>query len=171
MPPQVRQPETRLVAEYMASHFPVGAYATNVALGPPLPGTVEELGLEKALRTSRPYRMKVDGLAWPDNELVLVEGKVWRPFDGLAKLPIYRDLVPQSPDLRAYQGRRLVLQLVTPWSTEPILELARSYGVQVVIYRPEWIDRAVEDHMAYWTREHRERREEKRRLRETFGLE
>lgn len=171
MPPKVRKPETRLVAEYLAERVWPLPYKQRVPLGPPLPGLTEEHGEEMAIRMSRPFRLEVDAAYWTNDRLVLVEAKIFRLLDGLAKLPIYRGEVPLSPDLREHHGKRVEMELVAPWTSQDIERRAAAMGIHVVVFAPEWIAQVVADYHLYWTPEYRQARDEKIRLRQLLGVE
>lgn len=171
MPPTIRKPETRLVAEYLAEKVYPLPYKQHVPLGPPIPGLVEEVGEEMAIRMSRPFRLEVDAAYWTNTRLVIVEAKIFRLLDGLAKLPIYKGEVPLSPDLREHRGKTVEMELVAPWSSEDTERRAAALGIRVVVFAPEWVSQVVTDYHLYWTPEYRQAREEKLRLRQILGVE
>jgi len=171
MPPKIRNPETRLVAEYLQRKVWPSWYRQRVPLGEALPGAVEEHGLAKALRISRPWRPEVDAVAVEDGRLVVIEAKLLKIVDGLAKLPLYASLVPLTPELREHHQLPIVKRLVAPWTSRTMEAMASSAGVEVVVYAPEWIADYMRDVQNYWTAEYRQAREERRRVREALGVE
>ena len=85
-----REIEPKWVAEYCAKFYPNDIVKYRCPLGAPPRELVEEHGLEKALRLYRPYRPEVDALVITKTSLILIEAKVHRYVDGLAKLPLYK---------------------------------------------------------------------------------
>ena len=167
----IRNPETRLVAEYLAQEIYPNWYRQRQPLGPALPGLVEEMGEARALAVSRPWRMEVDAVAVEDGRLVLIEAKVFKIVDGMAKLPLYKSLVPATPELTEHRSLPIVMRLVAPWASESMEIMARAAGVEVVVYSPAWIRDYVAQYHNYWTAEYRQAREEKMRLRRALGVE
>ena len=102
--------------------------------------------------------------------LLLIEAKVQSLLDGLAKLPLYRSLVDDSPELAAARGREVRMRLVTP-TVAPWLEgLARAAEIEVDYYRPEWVEQYYQYRQGYWSREARMQREEVLRARLRLGI-
>lgn len=167
----VKNPETRLVAEYLAELVYPNWYRQRQPLGPPLPGTVEELGLERAIAVSRPWRMEVDAVSVEHGRLVLIEAKVFKIVDGMAKLPLYKALVGSTPELAEHRQLPVVMRLVAPWTSDSMETMARAAGVEVVVFSPAWIRDYVQQYHNYWTAEYRQAREEKMRLRRALGVE
>lgn len=190
---KTQQVETRLVSEYLQSVY--GKFVTLAAV--PLGRVSEELqsevGYQKAINIMRPYRPEVDGLVVLPRHLVLIEAKVWNIVNGLAKLPLYKSLLPFTPELKNLvvdgdpleghlrsglssgvndlTSREVILELVVAW-TNPNLEImARDADVRVVTYCPGWLGPIVAAQHNYWTKEYRAQREQKLQLREYFGLE
>jgi len=146
-------------------------YAQNVPLGPPLPNLVPELGMERALSASRPWRASVDAVAWPPNRLVLFEAKILKLIDGAAKLPFYKALVASTPELAGDLDRTVLLVLVVPFESEQLRAMVAGTGIQVEVFRPAWISDYVRELNDYWTADAVRLRAEKLRLRTLFGLE
>jgi len=168
---RTQQREVRLVAEYLAQEIFPHPYKQNAALGPAQPGLAEALGDEKGLAASRPWRFAVDAIAFPPGELVLIEGKILKLADGIAKLPLYRALVDETPELAPYRGLPVVMRLVCPWESEQAQRLARAAGVEIVMFCPEWIKRYVDELHDYWTADNRRERAERLRLRQDLGVD
>jgi len=166
-----REIEPRWVSQYVAETWPDAQVRMRCPLGP-IPKDVEQAyGLERGLRIFRPWRPEVDALVVLPDRLVLVEGKVFRPMDGIAKLPVYKGLVPDTPELKPLLPRPVDMQLLVvrplPW----VKAAADRAGITLVDYAPDWVVRVWEERDRYWTREALERREaRKRRLRE-IGFE
>lgn len=155
--------ERRLTSEYMKEHYPDGGYYVNFPLG----------GIDQALyNTGASYSMrrKVDALAITPTEIRLIEFKVWKPLDGIDKLPVYKSLVPLTPELSQYKNLPVKMILVTPRPTPPLQESATAMGIQVEVVGGGWIDQAVA-HIEYlWTAEGRQQMAERAKMRAWLGL-
>jgi len=166
-----QQRERRLIAEYIAAKFPKDRVIFGCRLGPVPEKLVATLGPRKALRMARGMRPEVDALVIRDRRLILVEAKIIRWIDGIAKLPLYKSLVATTPELEAYQDHDIEMRLCFPWSSETIEAAANSLGVVLDIYHQPWIDEYLTELGKYWSGEYITARAEKKRMRELFNLE
>jgi len=152
---EYKQRERRLVSEYIMQHYPRNIVMYNFALGPPPEPIAKALPEEKALRVSRPWRPRVDAVVITEDKMILVEADIMNPRDGLGYLPMYKSLVPQTPELKRFLDKPVEMLLVLPWKAPWIEEAARAAGIQVAVFRPAWIDKYVEEFHKYWTKEYR----------------
>jgi len=166
-----QQRERRLIAEYIVEKFPRAPVIYGCPLGPVPQKMIATLGPRKALRMARGLRPEVDALVVLDHRLVLVEAKILRWIDGIAKLPVYKSLVPTTEELKQYGGYDVEMRLCFPWSSETIEEAARNAGVVLDVFHQPWIDEYMTELGKYWTGDYIAARAEKRRMREIFGLE
>ncbi len=168
---KTHQVEVRLVAEYIKATYPQFRSIMGVPLGKVSETLMAEVGYEKAIRLSRPSRPEVDAVVFLPRYIVVIEAKVWHLVDGAAKLPLYRSLIPFTPELREYQNSEILLELVTPW-TNPNLEImCRDAEIHLHVFKPDWINEVVRRTMDYHTAEYRAQREKILRDRELLGLE
>lgn len=170
VPALVKNPERRLLAEYVAVKFGAYRHMKDQPVGPALTWDDPNITGLKALRASRGWRPEVDAIVVMDGVLLLIEAKVRSPIDGLAKLPLYKALVGTTPELREWASwdvrMRLVLPYVIPW-----VELtAKEVNIEVDYYVPVWINAYLEHYNRYWSREYREEREAVMRQRALLGL-
>lgn len=168
---KTRQVETRMLAEYLKERYSKFPRIIKQPLG-----TVDEYimakeGYERALGLTRAFRPEIDAIVLLPRYFLLIEAKVWRIVDGLAKLPLYASLVPSTPELKRYQPRGIIMQLVVGWTNPNLEVMAKEAGVELKLYCPDWL-KEVEDKMHnYWTKEYREARESRLRMREFYGVE
>ena len=94
-----RQVETRMISEYLKENYSEFSYILNVPLGAVPEDIMRKEGYQRALGLSRPFRPMADAVVILPNYLLLVEAKVWNVVNGLAKLPLYKALVPVTPEL------------------------------------------------------------------------
>jgi hypothetical protein len=166
-----RQTETRMVAEYVASEYGDLTHMLAVPLGRIPDNIIKDVGYTQAIAFMRPFRLEVDALVVLPRHLVLIEAKVFKTIDGLAKLPLYKSLVPFTPELDQYAGREIIMELVVGW-TNPNLEImARDAGVRLRVYSPDWLAAVVQEYHRYWTKEYRDARNQKLALRTMYGID
>lgn len=165
------QRERRYISEYMLQAFPGGAFGLNVELGPVPADLVEIHGAQGAKMIFRPFRRRVDGVAWDSASYWLVESKIRDPLEGLGRLQTYRDLAEHTPDLVGYEGQKLRMRLVVPFSLDWIKLAAQKAGIELVEFMPAWIYGYFNERQKYFTAEYRVARDEKVRMRQLLGLD
>lgn len=165
------QRERRYIAEYMLAFFPEGNYALNVELGPLPQEVVAVYGEQGAALRMRPWRRRIDGVAWRPEAYYLVEAKIRDALEGLGRLQTYRDLAKASLDLPGHDGQPFVMRLVVPFSLEWIKTAALAAGIELVEWMPAWIVDYFRERQEYFTPEYRAKRDERQRMRQLFGLE
>lgn len=168
---KTRQIETRMVSEYLKSNYSKFPYQMNIPLGPVSEELLKREGYERGLRIMRPYRPAVDAIVYLPRHLLLIEAKVWNFVDGLAKLPLYKSLIPVTPELQKYLPRAVIMQLVVDQVTPSLEVMARDAGVSLKLFCPDWLKEVREEMNKYWTPEYQRKRQEALRMREYFGVE
>lgn len=166
-----RNTEDRMINEYAAFAYGDFPYMVHVPLGRIPADVIKDVGYTQAIAFMRPYRLEVDAIVVLPRYLVLIEAKVFKTIDGLAKLPLYKSLVPFTPELAQYTGREVIMELVVGW-TNPNLEImARDAGVRLKVYSPDWLAAVVQEYHQYWTKEYRDARNQKLGLRAYYGID
>lgn len=171
MPRKTRQVETRLVAEYLKEHYSAFPFINKCPVGKVSEALMADIGYEKALGITSPSRYEIDAVVILPRYLLIIEAKVWQVVNGLAKLPLYKSLVPVTPELQQYHDREVLMQCVVGWSNSNLEIMARSMGVELVVYCPDWLKEVVQGMHKYWTREYQAERTRKLQMREYFGVE
>ncbi|MBA7559842.1 hypothetical protein ES708_01458 [subsurface metagenome] len=166
-----RQVEVRMISEYLKLNYSEFSFILNPPLGAVSERLMAEEGYQRALGLSRPFRPVADAVVVLPHYLLLVEAKVWNVVNGLAKLPLYRSLVPVTPELKQYMPRQVLMQLVVGWTNPNLQIMARGAGVELRVYCPPWLEEVVESMHKYWTREYRDQREKRLHMREFFGVD
>jgi len=166
-----REIEPRWVSEYVAEVYGKFPARFRVPLGSIPSGLEETYGVGKARAVFRPWRPEVDAVVILPRYLVLIEGKIFKLMDGLSKLPVYKGLVPLTPELQEFKEREILMELLVvkplPW----VEEAASANGVKVVTWAPDWVIKIWEERDKYWTREHTLRREERKKTLRSLGYE
>jgi len=166
-----KERERRYISEYMLKTWPKGNWQLNVELGAIPQEYVDRFGLGKASAMFRPTRPRVDAVKWTDTAYYLIEAKVRDIKAGIGDLTYYRGLVPQTLDLPFYDGQPVIYRLVVPWIIDWIKTAADGAGVEIVVFKPAWIDDYVKERQHYFTAEYRAERAEKMHLREVLGVD
>lgn len=140
----------------------------------PLGGIPDEMkalyGPAKAAKVYRPSRPEVDALVVLPGALLLIEAKIFKYMDGLAKLPVYKVLVPKSPELMVFRDRPVIMHLLLPKAIPWVVSAAPELGVEVKTWAPEWVIRIWEERDKYWTPESRMKRAERKALLTKLGF-
>lgn len=157
------QVEKRLTAEWMAMQFPQGGYWLNFSLGA-IPANAAATGAAYS------GRRRVDGLAVTKIDLQLIEMKVWKPLDGLDKLPVYKALVPVTPELKPYLELPIRMILVSPRLTGQNIADCKLMGIEPVQVSGGWIDDVVAHIEWLWTSEGRTAMADRAAQRKWLGL-
>jgi len=166
-----RQVEVRMVAEYLKTTYSSYMFITKQPLGQVPDQLAAEVGMKRAMGMTRPFRPEVDAVVIMPGAMVLVEAKVWNIVNGLAKLPVYKALVPITPELKQYSQLPVAMELVVGWTNPNLETMARALDVRVRVFCPDWLGLIVEDMHKYWTKDYQEARKERLELREYYGIE
>ena len=155
----------------MLTTWPQGGWQLNVELGPIPSEYIKKYGLQKASAIYRPTRPRVDAVKWTDNGYYLIESKLRDIKNGIGDLAFYQGMALQAPDLPYYDKQPIKLRLVVPWMIDWIRAAAEAANVEVIIFKPDWIDDYVKEKQHYFTSEYRAQRAEIKRLREILGVD
>jgi len=131
--------EMRLVSEYVAKYYPNSISMTRVRLGPTHPALIVEGLSEEEQNMLRVWRRWADAVVITRNRLILIEGAILPDPGDVSKLLLYEYLLRHTPEFQQYLDRDLVKLLLLAIE-DPVLEkIARTAGIQVVIYCPDWV--------------------------------
>jgi hypothetical protein len=166
-----RQVEVRMVAEYLKLEYSRYTHITKQPLGKVPEELMAEVGYKRAVGMTRPFRPEVDAVVVLPGALVIIEAKVWNVVNGCAKLPVYKSLIPFTPELAQYRHLPVIMELVVGWTNDNLEIMARDAGVRIKVYCPTWLNEVVQDSHKYWTSEYRAQREEKLKLRQFYDLD
>lgn len=166
-----KERERRYIAEYMKEAFPEGDWQLNVELGAIPQEYVDRYGLGKAAAIFRPTRPRVDAVKWTPTVYYLIEAKLRDIKAGIGDLTYYKGMLPKTPDLPFYDGQPVISRLIVPWMIDWIQNAASAAGVEVVVFKPDWIDDYVRERQHYFTNEYRAARAQKLRDREILGVD
>jgi len=149
-----------LSAEYVVEKLSKATwYQLGQPLGPPVVTVTAAKDLRQAIAESRPWRPEVDIAAVFPGHIEIIEVKIWKLVDGISKLPFYKALVPNTPELVEYRNLPIIMKLVCPWVTDSVMLFAQEAGVNVEVFSQPWVEGYVQEMHAYWTRDARIARE------------
>ena len=135
-----QQRDSRYVAEFMSWAYPEDPKLINVRVGPvplELRHRYPDLDID---RWARVWDKTCDAIVITPTALVLIEGELRRPIVAIGELLVYRELVPQTESLSQYWQMPIRTILLTPLP-DPTLEIViRRLGIEIVEYRPLWVD-------------------------------
>jgi len=138
-PKEYKQRERRYVPDYVEMKFPDRvAVFYNMAIGPP-PEEMFSAYPEIPLAHFRRWRFWIDAVVILKERLVLIEGKLRKPQEGLGQLLFYKSLLPKTPELAPYAARPVEMVLVVPREDPRVITYAQSVGITTEIYQPEWV--------------------------------
>lgn len=134
-----RRVEREYVVDYVVNKFPnrVKAYF-NLRLGAP-PSWVKKAYPNVPAGYFKVWQRYADAVVITETAIFLIEAKVHNIKVGPGYLLEYKNLVPQTPELRPYLGRPLHLRLVIPIPDPWVAETCKQLGIELDIYQPEWL--------------------------------
>lgn len=128
-----------MVAEYLIKTYPRDLVFMRLRLGTlqrESPG--QDLSPEEAAMMGV-FRRWADAVVVTPRELIVVEASIRSDTGDPSKLVIYGRLVPQTPELRSYLDRPLVLELVVAVEDPVVSQMAHELGIRTKVYRPPWL--------------------------------
>lgn len=136
--------EMRLVSEYIAKTYPGESFKMNVRLGSLHPRLQGRFLSEAEQRMVGVFRRYADGLIFLQNEVILIEAAI-RPQPGkISILELYKRLIPMTPDLAEIKDKPVRMVLLCAIDDPVMTQLAREKGIEVVMFRPQWVDEYIE---------------------------
>jgi len=136
---EYKQRERRYVPEYVNERFPDRvAVFYNMAIGP-APETLYRAHPEIPIEHFRRWRFWIDAVVILRDKMILVEGKIRTPAEGLGQLLFYRALLPQTPELSPYADLPVEMRLVTPRPDPRVIGFAASVGIVIDIWSKDWV--------------------------------
>jgi hypothetical protein len=166
-----REIEPKWVSEYVLAHYAQYPVRHGCPLGPIPPDIIREQGLGKAIRMYRPWRPEVDALVVLPSALLLIEAKVQKFMDGLSKLPVYKSLVPQTPELEEYAKYNIVMRLLVPVEIPWVKTSGANLGVEVHTWATTEVLKIWEERDKGWTKEAQFNRERRKQAMRDLGFE
>jgi len=133
--------EMRYVSEYANTFYPDDIILLNQYVGTwvPVPPEADLTVTEIKMLSVR--RGRADAVIITKDDIKVVEGKI-RPeryADAYAKLKVYRQLIPVTPELHEYLPKPVEGILLTPIEHPVIARMAREDGLRNIIWARPWV--------------------------------
>ncbi len=128
------------LTEWLAITYPPGTWKTNVPLGDVDIEVIQELTPAERRFIGKPFRPIVDAVVLLEDEVHLVEAKIRDERGKIEQLLIYEYLFPRTPEFQAHKHKRIRKILLTPKYQGNFEDFLKRYGIEVVYYRPAWIE-------------------------------
>ena len=143
----------RLVSEWLSLHRAEHWYQQRVRLGgmPDGIGSSAQSEAERALLLGA-FARWADAIVELPDRTELIEAKIVAHPVALGQLELYKRLLPLTPSLSHRRHLPVTPVLLYAVPDELVLQLAREKGIQLVQYRPPWVDEHLSRHAA---RKHR----------------
>lgn len=164
-----REIEPRWVAEYVSETYGQYRASFRVPLGAIPQQLIDVYGKRKATRVYRPSRPEADAIVFTPSQVTLIEAKIFKVREGLGALRMYRDLLPDTPEEEEYSSLPIRAELLCVQPLPWILQAAEKAQIEIVRYAPEWILEIWEERDKYWTKEHVQKREERKEILRKHG--
>ena len=134
-----QQRERRYVPEFVNEKYPrrISVFY-NTAIGP-APEILSKQHPEIPLENFRRWRFWIDAVVILPDRMVLIEGKLRTPAEGLGQLLLYKALLSQTPELEPYKRLPVEMVLVTPRPDPRVIGVAASLNIRVEIFLKPWV--------------------------------
>lgn len=164
--------ERLLLQRYIEYRYPQHHVKIGCPLGTVPESLIIEYGRTAALRVARKMRPEVDALVFDGKTLILVEAKIARWVDGLAKLPLYKAMLPDTPELEQYRSWPVKMRLVIPFTQANMELTAQRVGVELEQFSTPEIDEYLTNTLPFYhTAEYKRRRAQVLDTRTALGVE
>lgn len=142
--PRPRKPyvlrDRRYVVEFVDQNWPRSRAFFNLRMGePPIAVAQAYPGLDVS-RYARVFKKTCDAVVITEDEIILIEGELRRPVEGLGELLVYRDLIATTPELRPYLSRKIRTILVCPLADPTMVQQLEDRDVELAIFKPKWVE-------------------------------
>ena len=136
---EYKQRERRYVPEYVNEKYPSRVTVFyNMAVGP-APEALYAAHPEIPLEHFRRWRFWIDAVVILRDRMVLLEGKIRTPAEGLGQLLLYRELLKDTPEMRTYRNLPVYMVLVTPRPDPRVIGVAATLGITIDIWTKPWV--------------------------------
>jgi hypothetical protein len=134
------QRDRRYVVEYVSEHYPNDIAFFNLRMGPAPIAVAEAYPGLDVDRYARVWKKTCDAIVVTADEIVLIEGELRRPSEGLGELLVYRGLIATTPELKPYMNRKIKTILICPMADPTLTTHLKDNNIELVVYRPKWVE-------------------------------
>ena len=144
--------ETRLVAEFLAKHYPDREWDTGVRLGRVVPELPMERYEPAELAMLQVTLRWADAVVFPPPNVIIIEGAIRGLPNKISQLELYAKLAHVTPRITRYGDYPVELLLVYAIEDPITVAMARERGIRCVYFHPRWVNKYLSELT------HRERR-------------
>jgi len=152
IPRKREERETKLVAEFLAKHYPDRSWDTSVRLGRVEPRLAQAKYEPEELAMLQVTLRWADAVVFPPPNVIIIEGAIRGLPQKISQLELYARLARVTPRITRYGDFPVELMLVYAIEDPITVTMAREKGIRCVYFRPRWVNK----YLAELT--HRERR-------------
>lgn len=127
------------LTEWLGITYPPGTWRTNVNIGMPAIPEEERLTPAELRAIRRGWTGKADAVVFLPEEVHIVEAKIRDDRGKIEQLLLYKWLFYRDESFRPYWDKRVKLILLTPKDQGILEEFMAEFGIQVIYYRPLWV--------------------------------
>ena len=142
-----QQRDRRYVVEYVTEIYPNDRQFFNLRMGPAPISIAEAYPGLNVDRFARVWKKTCDAVVITKDEIVLIEGELRRPTEGLGELLVYRDLINTTPELQPFMGKKIRTVLLCPILDPTMTMQLRDHNIDAVLYKPQWVEDYLQEVM------------------------
>lgn len=135
-----RQPQKRLLAEYLDSHYAKYPHRQHVRLGQIPPELILPDMSPAEIPLAGQWRKWADGVVIKPKKVIIIEAAIVPKASDISELKMYKSLFKQTPEFRQYRDLPVRMELVYVVNDPIILDIARRQKVRAVHFEPSWMD-------------------------------
>lgn len=134
-----QQRERRLLAEWLALRWPDARVQQQVRLGAYQP-SISTSGLDRTeIKALGVWRRYADAIVYERSRLVLIEASIPADVGYVARLQLYKRLVPLTPELEEFRSLPVAMLYLCAIEDPIVTAIAREAGIAVEVYQPSWV--------------------------------
>jgi len=131
------------MSEYVSEKLANRKVWTHLRVGMPPGVSRGSPNWEYERQLKLPRLMEADVVYWEGDSVVLAEFKVRRFQEAVGKLQQYKILLPNTPDFFDLPPSKIRLKIVFGRPDSMAEDLAKSLGIEVEHYEPNWLRQAI----------------------------
>lgn len=136
--------EARLVSEYVSHTYPNDRQLFQVRVGPVNPRLRDQDLTPAEIKMLGVWRPRLDALVIRPDSLIAIEASVVLDLGKPSQLDTYRDLLPNTPELRDLAHLPITAILLSLLDYDLLRLQATKYGLAFVVYRPKWCAECID---------------------------
>ena len=131
--------EMRLLSEYLERFHPGYEHRIHVHVGSVPFRSEEGKFSDSTARLLGEFRRWADAVVIMPDRIILVEVKIVPQPGVISQIEHYAELLPKTPELIEHRSKPITMQLVFAIDDPVISARARTKGILVTIFCPQWV--------------------------------